>query len=42
MGIQFAAVCKRVLEIARQKGVGTELDSRLFMTRRAEGEDFAP
>jgi ornithine cyclodeaminase/alanine dehydrogenase-like protein (mu-crystallin family) len=42
MGIQFAAVCKRVLEIAREKGVGTELDSRLFMTRRKKGEDFAP
>ena len=42
MGIQFASVCKRVLEIARERGLGTELDSNLFMTRRARGEDYAP
>jgi ornithine cyclodeaminase/alanine dehydrogenase-like protein (mu-crystallin family) len=42
MGIQFAAVCKRVLEIARERGIGTLLDSSLFMTRRRKGESHAP
>ena len=36
MGIQFAATARLMYEKAKQKGLGTELPSDLFMTRRGD------
>jgi hypothetical protein len=42
MGIQFASVCKRVLELGRARGLGTELPIDLFVSRRSASEVQSP
>ena len=36
MGIQFAATARKMYEMAKEKGIGTELPLDLFMTRRGD------
>lgn len=42
MGIQFASACKRIIEIARQRGLGTALPADLFISRRSDDEVQSP
>ena len=41
MGIQFATLCQRMLEIARERGIGTELPGELFSAATDPEEEFS-
>lgn len=38
MGIQFAATARKIYEAARARGVGTEISSDLFLTKRGDAK----
>ena len=40
MGIQFASICNRMLEIARERGLGTELPGELFLDVKDPNAEF--
>jgi len=39
MGIQFATLCKRIIEVARDRGIGSSLPGEYFMGQGLSGED---